>query len=256
MRRFDLFEFEDQSWLPSSLQLLITQALQRMNQSLGIYRGTIPLLRRVLAHGRRPHLIDLCSGAGGPWSYLHPALAAEVPDLELTFTDRAPQRDAVSRWAERAAGVRYHPEPIDAACVPPALDGVRTMFTGLHHFDPKRARLVLADAVRAGAPIAIFEFTRRRLRNVVLAALGGALGLPVVVPWLRPFRVSHLLWTYALPVASLVYAWDGAVSNLRTYRHDELLDMAHSVSEDYRWEVGDVVEPRSPAPISYLLGWP
>jgi hypothetical protein len=256
VQRLHLFEFEDQAWLPSSLQLLVTQALQRMNQSLGIYRSTVPLLERALERSGHGRIVDLCSGAGGPWPYVFGDLRERLPHVELTLTDRAPQPGTIAPWTEQVTGVTYATQPVDARRVPRRLEGLRTMFTGFHHFGPDAAKEVLGDAVGVGAPIAVFEFTRRRWRNVALAAVAGGLGLPVVTPWLRPFKLSHLLWAYLLPIAPLVYAWDGAISNLRTYRHDELRTFATEVSKDYVWEVGDVAEPRAPAPITYLLGWP
>src|SRR5690606_9971371 len=106
------------------------------------------------------------------------------------------------------------------------------IFTAFHHFDPPRATAILRDAVASRSPIAVFEFTRRRARNVALAAIAGGLGLPLVVPFLRPLRATHLLWSYLIPVAPLVYAWDGAISNLRTYTTTELATMARAADGD------------------------
>lgn len=256
MRRVHAFEFEDQPWLPRSLRVLVTQALQHMNDGVGVYDDVVPLLTRALRSSRRSHIVDLCSGAGGPWRRLLPKLESEVPDLQVTLTDRYPH-DASSLQRQLNGALTYRAESIDAQRVPAELDGVRTMFTGFHHFEPDAAARILSDAASRRVPIAVFEFTRRRWLNVLFAAVAGGLGLPFVVPWLRPFLPTHLLWTYLLPIAPLVYAWDGAVSNLRSYSPDELLAMGADVgATDYTWEAGELTRDGAPLPVTYLLGLP
>lgn len=257
MRRRHLFEFEDQAWLPRSLRSLVTQALQQIHDVLGIYESTLPILVSTLNRNRTARIVDLCSGAGGPWLRLHRRVAAQVPGLEVTLTDLYPEPDTVAGWGEGTNVVSYHVESVDAAQVPSELDGVRTMFTAFHHFAPQDARRILADAASKRVPIVVFEFTQRTLLNILFAAVVGAVSLPLVLPWLRPLRSSHLLWTYLLPVGPLIYAWDAAVSNLRTYSVSELVAMANTVGDPtYEWEAGQLRVPGAPVPILYLIGHP
>ncbi len=256
IRRVHLFELEDQPWLPSSLRAVVTQTLQLMITSFRVYEPAVPLLAKALASSGTDRVVDLCSGSGGPWARLIGLLRSEVPGARVTLTDRFPQPGALS--GAEGSELVYWPEPVDARAVPASLPGLRTLFTGFHHFTPEEAIAILADAVARRAPIAVFESTRRSALNVALAATLGPLGLVAGVPWVRPFRWTHVLWTYVLPIAPLVYAWDGAVSNARTYTVEELRWLAARADRHgaYDWEAGEIVVPKAPAPVTYLVGCP
>ena len=65
--------------------------------------------------------------------------------------------------------------------------------------------------------------------------------------------------TYVLPVAPAMFAWDGAVSAIRMYTVDELLEIVGRVpAAHYEWEVGrfEVQGPYGPMPTTYLIGAP
>ena len=144
--------------------------------------------------------------------------------------------------------------PVDARSIPAELVGCRTIFTGLHHFGRAEARELLRRAADERVPIAVFEFTEARWRNVL-----GMLLSPIVVwaqtPAIKPFRWGRLVWTYVLPVVPALYLWDGIVSHLRSYRVADLESLATGLDRDgYGWEAGRVIVPSGGAPITYLLG--
>ena len=57
-----------------------------------------------------------------------------------------------------------------------------------------------------------------------------------IVPVVRPFRVSRLLFSYLPPLIPFVVAWDGTVSALRAYTPEELLAIARTVPGGSRYE--------------------
>ena len=84
--------------------------------------------------------------------------------------------------------------------------------------------------------------------------LGNPLAQLLTRPWVRPFRWSSLLWTYAIPAAPAVVAWDGFVSGLRLYSVGQLRAIVQALpANDYDWEIGAEPFPRS---ITYLIGYP
>src|SRR5439155_21664731 len=112
-------------------------------------------------------------------------------------------------------------EAVDATSGPPALSGFRTLFSSFHHFRPEEARRILADAVRQRQGIGVFEATQRSA-PAMLAMLLTPLFVLLATPFIRPFRLSRLFWTYLLPVVPIVALFDGVVSCLRTYTPTEL----------------------------------
>jgi len=254
--RLHLLEIAEQPWCPRAVRDGLTDYLAFVVDRGRAYAAAVPLLARAL-DATRPSVsapaavVDLASGAGGPWK----ALAAELAELDVPvrvcLTDLHPNADAYARLAAESGGaVAGRAEPVPADAVPPALYGFRTMFSAFHHFAPAAARRVLADAAARGAGIAVFEATRRDVRAVVLTLLTPLLVL-LATPFIRPFRWSRLLWTYVVPAIPLVVLFDGVVSCLRTYTPDELRALAAGI-DGLRWEAGEAGS--GPVPVTYLLG--
>lgn len=251
MGRLHLFELEDQPWYPTVVRDAATDFLRFALETGNIYAPAAPLLQDLLARSEDRRIVDLCSGGGGPWTRLLPALHS---DVRVCLTDLYPNRTGLQRIADQSGGrISFRSEPVDATAVPADLRGVRTLFTALHHFRPHEARAVLADAVRQQQPIGVFEFTERSLRGLLLSAAS-----PLLVwsstPRMRPVRAGRLLWTYVVPIVPLTVLVDGVVSCLRTYSPAELRELSAGF-ESYTWESGTLHGP-SPFGITYLVGYP
>jgi hypothetical protein len=244
-----LFEFSDQAWLPRTLRRFLTDLLEFQASTFHLYEEAIPKLNEALRRAGSREILDLCSGSGGPLLRLKSRLSVE----RVTLSDRFPE----SRPAEeicRELDVAYLAEPLDARNVPPRLTACRTLFTSFHHFDAPDARRILASAVEARAPIAVFEFTERsfaRLWRMVYA--------PIRVwcdTWrVRPRRASRLFWTYVVPVVPLVYSWDAFVSHLRSYSPQELRALTAGL-DGHEWEAGFLPSFRPLVRVTYLIGLP
>ena len=235
----------------------MTDFLRFLMETFAPYRGAAPLLARALRSAGDTHIIDLCSGGGGPWLDLVrriPAAGGPVPHVLLT--DWFPNRAAFARLQEMSsAAIAGDADPVSATAVPARLAGFRTLFTALHHFPPAEAHAILADAVRARQGIAVFEVTRR-----TPFALLGILFFPLLVllftPFIRPFRWSRLFWTYLVPLVPLAVWFDGTVSCLRTYTPEELDALVADLQEGYEWGIGTVRSAPLPSRVTYLVGLP
>ncbi len=152
--------------------------------------------------------------------------------------------------------MEFEPEPVDATAVPRELDGFRTLWNAFHHFRPDAARRILADAVAARRPIAVFEVVSRELLPL-LGLLLSPLNVLVAMPFVRPRRWSWLFFTYVVPVIPLFVLWDGVVSWLRIYSERELRELVSGIdARAWRWDIGRVRLGRAPAHATYLIGMP
>lgn len=258
MPRLHLVELEDLPWLPAPVRDALTGYLQLMIHQGDAFSPAVPLLAEAMIRTGAPRIVDLCSGGGGPWKRLAPALRAAGVTRPILLTDRYPNPGAEAAVQDGSAdgSVTLHPTSVDAMQVPPELTGFRTMFTAFHHFRPREARAVLADAVSQNAPIAIFERTKRNLTCFLLMLLTPLFVL-LIMPAVRPFRLSNLVFTYLIPLVPLVVLWDGLVSTLRTYSADELRALvADTPGHDrFDWSAGEVAGG-GPLPMLYLVGTP
>ncbi|HEY0017683.1 MAG TPA: hypothetical protein VGC13_15330 [Longimicrobium sp.] len=256
MRRLHLLEIEDQPWCPAVLRDAATDFLQFMIVKTDTYAPALPLLQGALERVGTRQVVDLCSGGGGPWPGLLPQLDSADAPVQVRLTDRYPNREAFERANERTGGrLAFHAEPVDATALPEGLTGFRTLFTAFHHFPPAAARAILADAVRGGQGIGVFEATQRSVPSIIATAFSPLIVL-LVTPFIHPFRWSRLFWTYVIPLVPLLVLFDGLVSCLRTYSPRELREMADSLgAPGYTWEIGEA-KGRAPVPVTYLLGTP
>ena len=242
--RLHLVEIHDLAACPPSLRDALTDFLAFTVNLGAAYDPAGALLREAVrrAHARR--IVDLCSGAGGPWTRIAPDVG--VPVL---LTDLYPNRAAA-----RAKGLPFHPEPVNALSVPGTLTGFRTIFTAFHHFRPAQARAILEDAVRHNQGIAVFEVSRRAPIEMAVIACTWLATL-ALVPFVRPWRWSRVLWTYVPPVLPVVGTFDGLVSCLRSYSQAELRGLVRGL-DSFEWDIGHFRKWRSPLRCTYLIGVP
>jgi len=254
MSRLHLLELHEQPWCPTLLRDSVTELLRLFAEVGGTYRPVLTKLTRATQASGAHRIVDLCAGAGGPWSSLLPHVPESIETVVLT--DLYPSRTAIERAAANSSGrIRFHPESVDAANIAPALDGFRTMFTSFHHFRPEQARAILADAVEHDVGIAVFEQTERSLAAVARMVAILPCAALVLTPWVRPWSLGRLFFTYAVPAIPALLALDGVVSCLRTYSPEELRALVQSLdAPHYAWEIG--VTRGFWTPVTYLIGHP
>lgn len=229
-----------------------TDYLEAITSRGDIYRPIQAEFFRAIEDCGAERVVDLCSGGGGPWlsTSWRSALAEHAP-LTVVLTDKFPSSALPDRLGAGVSCVNFS---VDAAHVPAALTGFRTIFSSFHHFPDTVARDVLGDAVRRGEGFAMAEVTSRTLR-----ALATILLMPVFVwiltPRMRPFRWSRWLLTYLVPLIPLVVLWDGVVSCFRTRTPEELLVLTRNFSQ-YDWQAGYARAHGTWLAPVYLIGRP
>jgi len=256
--RVHLFELEDQPWFPATIRDLATDYLHFIEARFALHRPAVALVAEALRVNKARHIVDLCSGGGGPIPGLLAELATHGLTPDVTLTDRFPNTRAFQQVASQTQGrISFRSEPVDARAVPPDMRGLRTLFNSFHHFRPSDAIVVLRDAAQAGQPIVIAEIPDRSLRTLIPMLLLTSLLVAIATPFIRPFRWRRLLWTYVLPLVPLTCWWDGIASQLRAYSPAELQGLADAVeAETYYWRAGRVPIISTPGYLTYLIGYP
>lgn len=258
MERKHFFEIIDQPWCPKFLRQGVTDYLQTISNLGNPYRRVLPHFCQAIRESGTERIIDLGSGAGGPWFVLQKLIERDYGiSLKVTLTDLHPQEGADLRGAPVPEAIDRCNESIDATAVPENLKGFRTLFALFHHFEPHRARAVLQDAVSKNQPIAVFEMTHRSLISA-LTMMTTPIPAFFLTPLIRPFRWSRFVFTYMIPLIPIVTIFDGIISCLRTYGPKELERLVRTLDEnDYEWKIGQVSSfPPTLIPMTYLIGWP
>jgi hypothetical protein len=244
MKRIHLFEFEDFQWFPNMLRMCMTNYILTMHRLLGSAEDLAKLLSPLLRETKKTAILDLCSGAGGPMAEVKQLLEEKhnFSALSLTLSDLYPNTEvAASINAQTDTNIQYLTESIDATNVQKKREGLRTMICSMHHMRPDTAKSILKAAKEDKEPICIFEISDNSLPFILwwLAIPTGLLMVLLITPFVRPLSFKQLFFTYIIPVLPIFIAWDGAVSNARTYTledWDEIL--ADLQSDDYIWKKG------------------
>jgi hypothetical protein len=254
--RITLPEVEDSARLQRWLRDAMTGYLQ---VALGVgnpYAVVAPTLAALIRTSGGHRVVDLASGGGGPWPRLLEDVTKELGSSPaVTLTDVQPNLTAAPEL-ERLPGVSYRREPMSALAVSPDLDGVRTMFTGLHHFDETEVTAVLRAAQDARVPFLAAEATHRSFRGLAVSLLIPLL-VVLLMPQVRPRRLLPLLLTYLPPLLPILIWWDGFASTLKTYRVEELRALTEAITEPgYAWRVDEITVRGAPIPVTVIVGVP
>ncbi len=253
MGRVHVFEFEDQGWFPTFLRNYATDFLQFLSNQTKMYKPILPILVKALRESNTNQIIDLGSGGGGGLIWLNSQLKKDVPNLKIVLTDFYPNISAFEFTKKKADNFEFIKTPVDARNVPPELKGLRTQFLSLHHFNPDDAKQILQNSIDTNSSIAIFEAQERSIPSI-LAMLFSPISVLLTTPFIRPFTVGRIIFTYLIPIVPLVVVWDGLVSSLRTYSVNEMNALIENLNEKekYNWEVNKVKS--GPGAILYLIG--
>lgn len=257
MKRIHLFEIEDQAWFPAWMRESMTRLIVVLHKLLDTSKHLAELIAKTLKETKQTEIVDLCSGGGGPMLEVMTLLKNDYgfENLKLTLTDLYPSKSAARKANEIGDGISYELNPVDATNVTDNLSGLRTMVCSFHHMKPEVAKSILQNAQNSKQSICIFEISDNRHPNIMSATAFpiNIISALLLTPFCKPtFR--QLIFTYLIPVIPIFFAWDGAVSNVRTYTMKDLDELLEGVnSPDYKWEKGIV---KGKASMPYLIGVP
>jgi hypothetical protein len=148
MRRVHLLEIEDQPWCPAPVRDGSWTGCIYANRHKA-FNAMARNSRNDRARGARDR--RLCSGGGGPWlPWRRFSPRREAARSTSPFMHNVAALDRVS--AESKDRITFCAEPVDAN-----VRGTRrhAIFNAFHHFRPREAQAILADAVAQRRAIAI-----------------------------------------------------------------------------------------------------
>ncbi len=256
--RLQLCELEDLPWFPQAIREGMQDFLRFMITRLNTYEPALPQLQQLLEHTQQRHITDLCSGAGGGIAPLRQELSKRIgASVQVTLTDLYPNVEAYEYLRKGSSGtISFIPEPVDCTAVPASMRGVRTIFSSFHHFPPPVAKAILQDAVDKRAAIGVFEGAKKSWGEMLLLWLLFPVVILLVTPFIRPFKLSRLFFTYIIPLIPLGIIWDGTVSLLRIYPPKLLERMVEQLqAPHYTWQTGRTGSGLGKHVI-YLIGYP
>lgn len=215
---FVWFELEDQKWFPNILREQQTTYIGWMVRNFGIYQG-IDTIIATEASKHNGSITDLGSGTGGPWKQL--AQLPALRDASIQLTDLYPQNQP-----DFPSNCSYYPEPLSALQSLPHATGLVTMFNAFHHFKAEEREQIINDFVLNGRSFMAAEILGPSVQDFLRILAATTLGQLLFAPFVKPFSVKRMLFTYVLPINLITVTWDGLASVLRGITAKEMEVMA------------------------------
>lgn len=242
LKRIHLFEFEDFAWFPNWIRMCMTRYINAFHALLKSHENIASLIKETLPHAQEQVVLDMCSGSGGPMPQVLELLKQDenFSQVKLELSDLYPNLAAAKQFNSAEKDIYYHPAPVDATQVDPTFKGMRTMIASMHHMPPQVAVNILADAQKHRQPILIYEISDNAPPIWLwwLAIPFAFIATLFITPLVRPMTWQQLVFTYLIPILPLFIAWDGAVSNARTYTLSDWDKLLSQLPENstYKWE--------------------
>lgn len=198
-----LIELEDYAWFPAFLRDFQTDFIGYVVKRFGFYNEFISYLNSLQLQALPA--CDLCSGSGEPAITIYKRVAAFS---SLTLSDKYPSKKATNNI--------YTAKSNDVVQMTFQAGRYYTMFNAFHHFsDPDK--LAISDRItKSGATAFFVEILQPRAKHLIGVFFLAIAGNLVLTPFIKPFSLQRLFFTYLFPVNLFTILWDGWISVFRS----------------------------------------
>lgn len=220
-------ELEDYPWFPKKLRSMQMDYIGWLVMVFKIYHPLVPKIN--LLSSEQDVWVDLCSGSGKPVE----SIKNKIQGIrETVLTDLYPETQNKSdqfTWIDYSVN----------ATVPLNYIGFRTMFNAFHHFTHADKIKVLKNHAPQG--ILIAEILEPNLFTTIKILFTTTIGQLLLRPFVKPFSISGIIFTYLIPINLITVTWDGLASVLKSSTEKELKALAFQALPDgYQIETGKV----------------
>ena len=219
MIRLYLFEFCDQTWIPTGARECLYETMDACNSGVRSFNGRVA--DRVLKLAQQDgfdKIVELGAGRAPVTSWL--AKDERAAGLTLVPCDLVPNEEVYRRLEQQYPGL-VEPifEPVDITQPHAELNSAVLVMSGMMHHVPFELRPAVVRALSmSNSRIAVFEPLKRSPASMFLTlfAFFPAFLLPITF-FNRPGRWRRILWCWLLPIVAPMFVWDGLTSCLRQW---------------------------------------
>lgn len=220
-------ELEDYPWFPKKLRSMQMDYIGWLVKVFKIYQPLIPKINQLAK--KQSVWVDLCSGSGMPVESIQKDIQG-IQEIVLTdlYPDPNKQSDQFTIVVNSVNASESFVHP-----------GFRTMFNAFHHFNDLDKINVLKSHAAHG--ILIAEILEPNFFNSIKILFTTTIGQLILRPFVKPFSISGIIFTYLIPINLLTVTWDGLASVLKSSTENELKALAYgALPTGYSIETGKV----------------
>lgn len=213
-------ELEDYSWFPKKLRRWQMEFIGSIAVWTKLYQPLVPVLQQIIDQNKITALQDLCSGSGIPAIYIQNRLTSKIPML---LTDKFPDTSLINK---PGINYLYLLKPVDVLELNAEHDTIYTMYNAFHHFTATQQQMIVQNMANKPAPFLIAEILEPGWLNGFKIFFTTTVIQLLTAPWVQPFSLARLFFTYIVPVNLFTVTYDGIVSVLKSKtaeQYDKLL---------------------------------
>jgi hypothetical protein len=230
-----LIELEDTNWFPNILRDQQLGYIGWLVQILDIYRPVTNRLPGWIIQSSLSRVHDLCSGSGEPMISLSKSFSGHI---NVSLSDKFPPEQS-----NRIGPSNYLPESHDILEIDFESQKYYTMFNAFHHFDNVQQQAIVNQLIEKGAPFCFAEILEPNLFTLIKVILVNTIGQFFLAPFVKPFSIKRLFFTYLLPVNLLTTTYDGIISVLKSKNKKQYQTLLSISSDEYHLEITSLPAP-------------
>lgn len=215
-------ELEDYKWFPKKLRQYQTDYIGFAAIISGIYKPFISYLKKEQKTG--VPMFDLCSGSGEPAVSIYKKSGVFS---SLTLSDKYP----VHAFRNPDASISYYPASVDASKTDFSNKNTYTMFNAFHHLEIQGQEKSVRAVKESGVTAYFVEILEPTVVCGMKIFLGTTVGVLLLMPFVRPFSLGRLFFTYLIPVNIITIAWDGLLSVARSKSYNYYANLFKPLGE-------------------------
>lgn len=220
-------ELEDYSWFPQIFRRYQADYIGSLVKWLSVYRPIVVELEHLIGSSHPQFMQDLCSGSGIPAIYMQHHVK-NIPQTMLS--------DKYSHKAFRDdPQMIYIRQSTDAITLTPLPRICYTMYNAFHHFSREEQKELVRKMAESKNPFLFAEILQPGILTLIRIVLASTILQLLTAPFVKPFSLKRLCFTYIVPVNVLIVLIDGIISVFKSrsanYYRRAFKDMANSEFE-------------------------
>ena len=199
-------ELEDYYWFPSVLRNFQTEFIGFVVDRFRVYDVFIQHLKTIPL-SKLP-MTDLCSGSGEPAIGI---FRKSNCFSRLKLSDKFPSALNIND-----DNIYYEVQSTDVLEMEFKPGTYYTMFNAFHHFTDEEKVKITQDIQNSGSTAFIVEILEPTFFCLLKIFFTTTLGSLILTPFIRPFSLKRLFFTYIFPINIIAITFDGIVSVLKS----------------------------------------
>jgi hypothetical protein len=177
-------------------------------QWVQFYQPIVPVLKILLKENRTNTIHDLCSGSGLPAVYMQEQIGDKYATI---LTDKFPDSSF-----SNTRMVTYLKQESDVMELLPEAGKCFTMYNAFHHFNQQQQQQIIQKLQTANAPFFFAEILEPDIFTLIKIIFTTTILQLFTAPFVHPFSLLRVLFTYIIPVNIFTVTYDGVVSVLKS----------------------------------------